>query len=130
MTTLKSRHAAVEFVLFDQRVEIDFDLRGVLVGIDFEVTEEAALTAERNVNIKAKRIFDSRRLVQHVERRGNKLRFPLRKRRIVRDKVIPYFSLALRDVDGHSKINLASTGMIANCQLPIFNWQSAISSRQ
>src|ERR1051325_9686643 len=51
LAALKSGHAAVELVLFDQRIEIDLDLRGVLVGVDFEVTEEAALTAERDVNI-------------------------------------------------------------------------------
>src|SRR5690242_9237485 len=53
LTTLKSRPAAVELVLFDQRVKIDFDLGGVLVGVDFEITEQAALAAERDVNIKA-----------------------------------------------------------------------------
>src|SRR4051812_43158951 len=43
LPALKSGHATVELVLFDQRVEIDLDLRSVLVRVDFEVAEQAAL---------------------------------------------------------------------------------------
>ena len=45
LPALERGHAAVELVLFDQRVEIDFDLGSVLVCVDFEVAEVAALPA-------------------------------------------------------------------------------------
>ena len=48
---LKRRHATVEFVLFDQRVEIDLDLRSVLICIDFEVTEVTAFATKRDVDV-------------------------------------------------------------------------------
>src|SRR5215217_2338939 len=51
LASLKRRHAAVELVLFDQRVEVDLDLGRVFVCVDFEVAEQAALPAERNVNV-------------------------------------------------------------------------------
>src|ERR1041384_429043 len=63
LTSCKRRHATVKLVLFDQRVEIDFDLGGVLIGVDFEVTEVTTLAAEGNVYVKTQRIFNSRRLI-------------------------------------------------------------------
>src|SRR5215212_9336870 len=51
LPALKRRHTAVKLVLFDQRIEIDLDLRRVLVCVDFEITEQAALAAKRNVNV-------------------------------------------------------------------------------
>src|SRR5262245_19201670 len=48
---LQCGHAAVDFILFDQRVEIDLDLRSVLVSVDFEVTKFAPLAAEWDVNV-------------------------------------------------------------------------------
>src|SRR6185436_11698452 len=51
LSTLEGRHAAVDLILLDERVEIDLDLGSVLVCVDFEVAEQAALPAERNVNI-------------------------------------------------------------------------------
>jgi hypothetical protein len=45
LPSLNSSGAAVEFVLFDECVEIDFDLGSILVDVDFEITEEAALAA-------------------------------------------------------------------------------------
>ena len=48
---MERRHAAVEFILFDQRVEIDLDLGCILVCVDFEIAEEAALPAERDMDI-------------------------------------------------------------------------------
>src|SRR5678816_1838950 len=51
LPSLKSGHAAVELILFDESVEVDLDLRSVLVCINFEVTEQAALPAKRNVNV-------------------------------------------------------------------------------
>src|SRR5262245_16285977 len=50
---LQCGHAAVDFILFDQRVEIDLDLRSVLVRVDFEVTEFAPLAAEGDVDVQA-----------------------------------------------------------------------------
>jgi len=88
----KGGHATVKFVLFDQRVEINLDFGGVLVGVDFEITEVAALPAKGNMNIEAEGIVDSRRLVERVDYFRKKLGLPLRKRWIVRDKKIPYFS--------------------------------------
>src|ERR1044072_3931419 len=104
---LKRRHAAVELVFFDQRVEIDLDLRSILVRVDFEITEETTLPAEGDVNVKTQGIFDSWRLVERVEYRGNKLRLPLRERRLVRDKIIPYFSSGLGDVYRHGTIQIS-----------------------
>src|SRR6185369_7436958 len=72
----KGRHAAVKFVLFDQRVEIDLDLGGVLVSVDLEITEVAALPAEGNMNIETQRIVDSRRLVERVDYFRKKLGLP------------------------------------------------------
>ena len=92
---LKSGHAAVDFILFDQRVEIDLDLGCVLVRVDFEVTEVAALAAERDVNVKTERIFNARRLVERLEGVSHKLRLPLRERRIIRDKIIADFGSGL-----------------------------------
>src|SRR3569832_446809 len=51
LTALKRRHATVELVLFDQRVEVHLDLRRVLVCVDFEVTEQTAFPAKRDVNV-------------------------------------------------------------------------------
>src|SRR5690349_11805757 len=67
---------------------VALDFRCVLVGVDFEVTEFAALAAEGDVQIKPERILGSRRLGESLKRVGNVLRFPLRERRIVRDKII------------------------------------------
>ena len=113
--SLKRGRAAVEFVLFDQRVEIDLNLGGVLVGVDFEVTELAALAAERNVNIKAERIVDARRLVERRDGLANKLRFPLRKRRIIRNKIISDFS-SLRSVKISINVGGLPIAGSRNCQ--------------
>src|SRR5689334_14092870 len=53
LASFERRRATVKLVLFDQRVEIDLDLGGVLIRVDFEVTEMTALAAERDVDIKA-----------------------------------------------------------------------------
>ena len=51
LAALKSPRAAVAFKLLDECVEIEFNLTGVLVCIDFEVTKLAALTTEWDVEI-------------------------------------------------------------------------------
>src|SRR5678816_3409343 len=51
LPSLKPEAAAVELVLFDQCVEVNLDLRRVLIGVDFEVTEQTALAAKRNVDV-------------------------------------------------------------------------------
>jgi hypothetical protein len=61
------------------------------------------------MEVETKRIVYARRLSQRVERLGNKLGLPLGERRVVRDKIIPYFSSALRNVYSHELSNLAST---------------------
>jgi hypothetical protein len=80
---LKSGAAAVEFILLNERIEINLDLRSILVCVDFEVAEFASLAAERDVNIKAERIVYPRRFVQRRERFTDSLGLPLGKRRIV-----------------------------------------------
>src|SRR5215510_6253348 len=57
---LQSGHAAVDFILPDQRVQIDLDLRSVLVSVDFEITKFAPLAAERDVYVKAERLLHAR----------------------------------------------------------------------
>src|SRR6185369_10894950 len=101
LASLKPRAAAVELVLFDQRIEVDLDLRRVLVCVDFEVAEQAALPAKRNVKVQTQRIVDARRLIERVDSFCHKLGLPLRERRIVRDKIISYFSSGLGDICRH-----------------------------
>src|ERR1044072_7754629 len=45
LPTLKSARAAIDFILFDERFDIKLDFSGVLVRVDFEVTELATLSA-------------------------------------------------------------------------------------
>src|SRR5262249_8994558 len=89
LASLERVCAAVELVFFDQRVEIALDLGGVLVGVNFEVTEFAAFAAEGYVEIEAKRLIGSRRLGESLNYGWNVFRFPLREGRIIRDEVIP-----------------------------------------
>src|SRR5262245_61661956 len=74
---LQSGHAAVDFILLDQRVEIDLDLRSVLVRVDFEVTKFAPLAAEGNVDVKPERLLDTRGPAERLDRVRNVFRFPL-----------------------------------------------------
>src|SRR5689334_4801164 len=114
-TSLKRSGATVELVLFDQRVEIDLDLGSILVGIDFEVTKETTLAAERNVQIETEWIVYARGLRERVEGLRYELRLPLRERRVVRDKIIPYLSPGLRYLYSHEFSKLASTRRMSNC---------------
>ena len=49
------RNATVQRHFLDERVEVGFDIAGVLVGVDAEIAELAAFAAERNVQIQAQR---------------------------------------------------------------------------
>lgn len=101
LPALKSACAAVAFNLLDQCVKINFNLAGILVRIDFEVAKLAALAAERDVKVKTERVLGTGRLIQRLNRVGDVFRFPLRERRIVRNKIIADFSARLRRVGRH-----------------------------
>ena len=75
LPALKGAGAAVNLILLDQRVEIDLDLGGVLVGVDFEVTELAALAAKRNVEVKPERLVV--RAGAHRARQSPPVRIPV-----------------------------------------------------
>ncbi len=96
LPALKSVRAAVDFILLDQRVQVSLNLRGVLVGVDFEVTKLAPLTAERDVNVEAERLIGARRPIQRLDRVSGIFRLPLRERRIVGDEVIADFGFGVR----------------------------------
>src|SRR5262245_24407700 len=98
LPTLQRGRAAVDFILFDQRVEIDLDLRSVLVRVDFEVTKFAPLAAEWDVNVKPERLLDASGTAQRLDRVRDVFRFPLRERRIVGDEIIADFSFDVRCV--------------------------------
>ena len=77
-----------------QGVEVSFDVAGVLVGVDAEVAELAALPAERDVQVQPKR----RRWVWRGGERRLRITLyrlvrPDRKRRIRRDEITPDFGL-------------------------------------
>jgi hypothetical protein len=68
LTPLKGRAAAVELILLNERVEINLDLRSILVRVDLEIAEFAALATEGDVDIKAEWVFNAGRFVQSCER--------------------------------------------------------------
>ncbi len=86
------RQAADQFDLARQGRDIGLDVRGVLVGVDAEVAELAALAAERNVQVQPQRHFGRRRM-QGLVHVGQRLGRPLRKRRIVGDEIAANFGL-------------------------------------
>ena len=88
LSSLEGARPAVQFVFFNQGVEVDLDLGSILVRVDFEITKLAALPTERNVDVKAEWIVDARRFIEGRERFANELRLPLRERRIVRNEVV------------------------------------------
>src|SRR5688572_24806072 len=88
---LKRARPAIQFVFLYQRVQVDLNIRGVLVRVDFEIAKLAALATERNVDIEAKGISHPRSLIEGRERVANELRFPLRERRIIRNEVVSDF---------------------------------------
>src|SRR5258708_3993814 len=68
---LKGRRATKQLHLFDQSVEIDLNLVGIFVRVDFEIAKLAALAAERNVEVETEWFVDSRRLIQCGDRLGH-----------------------------------------------------------
>src|SRR6266487_5898542 len=101
LPALQGACAAVAFNLLDECVEIKFNLAGIFVRIDFEVAKLTALAAERDVKVKTERVLSTGRLIQRLNRVGDVFRFPLRERRIVRNKIIADFSARLRRVGRH-----------------------------
>ena len=98
MPTLKSICAAVDFILFDERLNIKLYLGSVLVRVDFEVAKLATFATERDVKIKAERVRDARRRIERVEGARDVFRFPLRERRICSNKIIADLSFCLRRI--------------------------------
>ena len=70
------RQLAVQLDFLDQGVEIDLDIAGVLVGVDAEVAELAALAAKRNVQVKPERRAGPRRRFQGRRGVGQMRRLP------------------------------------------------------
>jgi len=69
------------------------DLFRVLICIDFEVTELAALATKRDMDIEPKRIMDARRFVQRFDSAVNMFRFPLRKWRVIGNEIVSNLGL-------------------------------------
>src|SRR5258705_7571200 len=96
LAPLKCACSAVALSFLDQGIEIEFDFAGVLVCVDFEVAKLATLAAERYVQVKAEWFFDSRRLIESLYGLRHIFWFPLRKRRIVGNKIVPDFGSCSR----------------------------------
>ena len=81
------RLPGVQLPLPPQHIEVRLDLRRVLVRVNPEVAEMAALAAERDVEVQAERDVRRRRGKGRVGSLVHRLRRPDRKRRIVGDEV-------------------------------------------
>ena len=86
----------VKLQLAKRQLQIPLDGRGVLVGIDAEVAEVAALPAERDVQVEAQLGARRRRPAQGGGHLGHPLRLPERERGVIRDEVVPYRRFLLR----------------------------------
>ena len=105
--------AGVQLHLARHRVEVLPDLRGVLVDVDAEVAELAALAAERYVQVEAEvgKGLRLRRGVEKGTRRGDVALVPERVRRVVGDEdaadlgvgqqVVEAGGRRFREVGGH-----------------------------
>ena len=105
----------VQLPLARQEIEILLDLARVLVGVDAEVAEVAALPAERDVQVEAERHACAGGRCQRRPRvGGDRLRRPHRERRVIRDEVAA--DLGLLDLEGLGQIGhylvLRTTGGI------------------
>ena len=78
----------VERQFTDHGIEVAIDLGGVLAGVDLEVTEVAALAAERDVDVDAQRRAGPRRAVQGLVRLRHLVLVPERIGRVVGDEII------------------------------------------
>ena len=85
------RLPGVQLPLPPQNIEVRLDLGRVLVRVDPEVAEVAALAAERNVEVQAERDIRRRRGERRVGRLVHRLRRPDRERRIVGDEIAADF---------------------------------------
>src|SRR4030095_3324487 len=104
MPIVKGTPATIEFGFLDQSVEIDFDFGGVLVGVDFEITKLAALATERYMKVETEWIFSARCLIERLDCVSNILRFPLRKRWIIGNKIIPDFRAFTSRISSHQAV--------------------------
>src|ERR1043166_703571 len=77
----------VEGDFFCQRIRVDIDLVSILVGIDAEIAEGAALAAERDMQVETKRRFLPDGRIQNRVSCRDVLRSPGRERRGVGDEV-------------------------------------------
>ena len=94
---------AVDFDFLDEGVDVGFHVAGVLVGVDAEVTELAALPAERDVEVEAERRIRRRRCVEDGPRLGQEAGLPSRERRVVGDEVVAQAGLFLGRFGGHGR---------------------------
>src|SRR6267378_312527 len=87
--------SGVDFQFGEQRVEVAAHSGGILVRIDLEVAEMAALPTEWNVDVEAEgsraSSVESRgQAAQRRQKLRHEFRFPKRERRIVRDEIIAH----------------------------------------
>ena len=84
------RLRAVELHLFRQRVQVNVNLRTVLIGVNPKIAELAPLAAKGDVHIQSERCIWMRRRIQRLPHGGYILVTPSRIRRIVGDENAPY----------------------------------------
>src|SRR5205823_4809325 len=78
------------------RVDVAPNRGRIFVCVNLEITKVAALAAKRDVQINAKRRLRGGGPFQSRQQLASALRFPERKRRIVRDKIIANGRLLLQ----------------------------------
>ena len=61
--TLEGSCARVTLRFLNQSIQVNFDLAGVLIGVDFEITKLAALATKWNMQIEAEWLIRASRLV-------------------------------------------------------------------
>src|SRR5215216_6457952 len=111
LPTLKSARATIDFILFNESLEVKLYLGRVLVRVDFEIAKLAALSAERNMYVETKRIVSTRRLIERLDCKRDIFRFPLRKRRICGDKIIADLRLGIRQAGSNLYRRLTRSGV-------------------
>ena len=114
MPVAKSLPPGVERDLARQSREVCLHFIGVLVGVDAEVAELAALAAKGDVQVKAQAGVLFRRGIEGIKGGGDMLGGPGGERGIIGDEVAAYFGLfGLRDLikrDGHRRSSLRRYG--------------------
>ena len=109
-----ARLLADQIELVFQSLDVILDRVRVLLRVDPKVTEPAPLAAEGNVYIQSQRHARVRLLRERLERVGHRLPRPLRKGRIVRDKITADFR-RFTGVGGHGRSSLLRSETIFNC---------------